>query len=401
MEESFAWKIVYVATIFSLLVLGLAYYLISPRDSTYYSDEKTNKVAEFTSARTSGRKDGKRVWEFKAKTGWTEKNQEITHLQGVSEGYIYNKEGRLIVNDLSANGTDVYRRTDIVEAFGQVKADIDLSKFSSQKKAKVDWTKVTADRMKYSNRNKTSEISGHITLIKRNNIIIAEQINVDHDRKIALIPSQATVKRKDGIIKADSLEYFGETEQSNANGNIILDLKEKKIKTQVKCNEASFNNDPEKDVTLNGNLEVVQGKKVSVADSGVYSKNRKSLRLLGRTKTIIEKVGAVIKKESVEKLKSPEQKELLHEKTVVTANKMFFSTKTGDAKAFGNVIVTQKGREAKADSATYDDKNEFLTLTGNVFMKKKDQWISCKQVIVSINKETFEALGVKEAKFKL
>jgi len=64
-------------------------------------------------------------------------------------------------------------------------------------------------------------------------------------------------------------------------------------------------------------------------------------------------------------------------------------------------MVTQKGRETRADSAVYDDKNEVLTLSGNVFIKKEEVWVQCKQVIVSIRDETFEAIGVAEAKFKL
>jgi lipopolysaccharide export system protein LptA len=65
------------------------------------------------------------------------------------------------------------------------------------------------------------------------------------------------------------------------------------------------------------------------------------------------------------------------------------------------VEVTQKGREARSETAVYDDKNETLTLTGNVHMKKAKEWISAGKVIVSVRDETFEALGSAEAQFKL
>ena len=46
MEENISWKIVYLATTFSLLVLGIAYYLIAPHDNTFFSEEKINKIGK-------------------------------------------------------------------------------------------------------------------------------------------------------------------------------------------------------------------------------------------------------------------------------------------------------------------------------------------------------------------
>ena len=63
-HDHISWKIIYVATIFSFIVLGIAYYLISPRSTEYFNEEKTDKLAEFNSTNISGRKHGKKIWEF-------------------------------------------------------------------------------------------------------------------------------------------------------------------------------------------------------------------------------------------------------------------------------------------------------------------------------------------------
>lgn len=401
MEESYSWKIVYLAAIFSLIILGFAYYLISPRESPYFSEEKTDKLAEFKNTRVVGRKEGKTLWELQAESGWTEKNQEITHLNNVKDGKIYNKEGKLVLYGLIAPRAQAWRQTEVVEAFGPLKVNLDLGKFSAVRKDESEWTRMTGNHIKYFPSEKRSEMDGNLVLTKKDSTIFAEKILVDHERKIANISEKIRIKREDGIIRADSIEYLGEAEQLNTAGNVSLALKENKIKTFIKCNQGTLFLDAGKDISLSGSLEVTQGKKLSIAREGTYSQKNKGIFLRGGTRTILEKAQAILKEGAVKNLQNPEEKSILKGKTVISANEMLFSTMTGDAKAAGSVEVTQKGREARADSAFYDDKRELLTLSGNVFMKKGKDWISCQKIIISVRKETFEAFGVAEARFKL
>jgi len=385
MEESFSWKIIYFAAIFSLIVLGIAYYFISPRESTFFSEVKTEKIAEFKQTRVEGRKEGKPLWELRAVSGWTDKNQEITHLENVSGGNIYNSAGKIAVSDLCAPRAQVFRRSEIVEAFGPLKADFDLGKFSSRPGEKNKWIKMTGNHIRYIPSDKRSELDTDLILSKKDSVVHAEKINVDHEKKIANITEKIRIIRKDGVIKADSIEYLGEAEQLNAAGNVNLALKEGRIKTFVKCNKGILFLDAYRDISLSGSIEAAQGKKRSSAQDGTYSRKKNGLFLRGKTRTILEK---------------GEKKEL-KEKTIVLAEEIFFSTRNGDARATGSVEVTQKSREARSDTAVYDEKRDILTLSGNVYMKEKERWISCKKIIISVKKETFEASGVSGARFKL
>ena len=402
MDENISWKVVIMAAVFSLFILGIAYYFISPQGSEYFSTEKTEKIAEFKNTRVEGRKEGKRVWEFFAKSGWTSQGQEITHLSEVYNGQIF-KDGNLTVTNLSAPRAKAYRRTEVIEIFGPpVKARMDLGKFAPHPKDKKEWIRLTADSIKYSPAEKSSEMSGKITLAKKDFSILADKINVDHDKKIASIASPLEIRRKDGALKADSGQYLGETEELKAAGKVSFDLMDNKIRTIMKCNDASLSTDHEKDIRLSGSLEAVQGKKIAIAQEGTYSRQQRNLLLKGKAKAIFEKARAILKEKTVQKLHNPDTKKILKEKTVVTADEIVFSTKTSDAKASGNVIVTQREREAKTDAAVYDDKTEILTLTGHVAMQEKDgDWVNAQKIIVSIPKETFEAIGSVEAKFKL
>lgn len=358
MDENFAWKIVYAATIFSLFILGLAYYLISPRESTFFNSEKIERTAEFKNTKVEGRKDGKPAWEFFARAGWSEKDQANTYLSQVKNGKIFS-DGKINVKNLTAPQVKVNRNADLIEA------------------------------------------SGGVAMQTKEGKLFTDRVSFYRTEKRAVMADKIRIVRSNGIAQTGTAEYLSEPEQLNANNGIKLALKEGKIKTRVKADRAILYMDINKDIPLTGSLEVTQGRKMAVANEGTYSRKQNGLLLKGKTRTIMEKGAALLREGTANKMRSPDVKEILKDKTIVTSDTIFFSTKTGDANAGGSVEVTQKGREARSDSAVYDDQSERLTLSGNVFMKKNEDWISCRQVVISVNKETFEAIGVKEAKFKI
>ncbi|MEE8638145.1 MAG: LptA/OstA family protein [Candidatus Margulisiibacteriota bacterium] len=401
MDENLSWKIVYISTIFLLIVLGFAYYLISPRESPFFTEEKMEKIAEFKNARISGRKKGKKVWVFFAKEGWTTKDREITYLNKVSKGSIY-MDGKLVVSQLTAPRAKAYRRSDRVEAFGPLQAYLELGKMSKPKsKDQTEWTRMTAKYLKYIPKEKRSEMKEDVVLHKKESTIYAQEIKIDHEKKIADISGKIKLKRKDGNLRADRMQYFSNEEKLEADGNVDLNIFEGKVETKLKAKHASFFTDISKDMAISGGLEVVQAKKLAIGQNGIYSQKKKELLIKGKAKAIFEKARIILKEETVQNLKNPEAKKILKEKTILTSDKLILSTRSGDAKASGSVFVTQKGREAKSEQALYDEKKETLTLFGKVYMKKGKDWVSAKKVVVSVKDETFEAFGAVEAEFKL
>ncbi|MFA4843354.1 MAG: LptA/OstA family protein [Candidatus Margulisiibacteriota bacterium] len=400
MEESSSWKVIILAALFSLGVLGVAYFLISPRDTTFFNDTKLEKIAEFRQTRIEGRREGKRLWELKVGYAWTDKAQEVTTLQGITAGRIYDKEGHPVLANLAAPRGLTFRHSEIVEAF-DARTRLDLGRVGRSNPNKSKWVSIRADHIKFVPAEKKSWLDGHVVLTERNGVIRAGNMAIDHEKKSALLTSGVKIDRRDGLINADSLEYLGEAEQMTATGQVDMSLKESAQKTRIKCRQATFYLDIDRDLNLAGSLEVAQGKKLSAADAGTYSRRQKRLALSGRTKTILEKAEAALRTGSLTRLNSPDKQAILKGKTVVLANEIFFATKTGDARATGSVEVQQQGRTARSETAFYDERQELLTLSGNVFMKRGEEWIACRKVVVSVGRETFEALGVTEAKFKL
>jgi len=402
--EKFPWKLVYWGAIFSLAVLGFAYYLTSLREAPYVGGEKSEKMAEFKNTRIEGRKEGKKVWELFAQEGWTTKDLQATYLYHISSGKIY-RNNQLVVMGLSAPYAKVLRDTENIEAFKQGKerlqAFVDLGKFSANPKKINEWIKLRADYLKYLPAEKKAEISGNVVLTQKEQVIFAEKININLEQKIAEVLEKVHLKRKDGWLRCDFLRYFGEKEWAEAWNQVYLNLKENNVVTEIKGQRAELYRDPEKDIELSGSLEVIQGKKMAIAPQGRYSKGKKEILLWGGVKVILEKGKALFREETLKKLRNPEVKELVKDKTLVSAQQISFSIANSNAQVQGSVEVSQKGKEAKAEEALYDDLNETLALSGNVLLKKGEVWVKCKRVLVSIPKETFEAEEVEEAKLKL
>jgi len=402
MDENLAWKIVYIAVIFSMIIMGVAYYFISPRESPFFTEEKTTKIAEFKDTRVSGRKEGKKVWEFYAQEGWTSTDRETTYLQDIRNGRMY-MNGNLVVKDLTAPQAKAYRHSEIVEVFGEpLSAYLELGKISRpEKKDGTEWTRMTAKHLKYIPDAKRSEIRRDVELHKEDSSIFAQSITVDHENKIAHISEDVKLVRADGTLLTKRMRYLSGEERLEAEEDVKILIKEGRITTRINSDRAALSTDPSRDMTVSGNLEVNQGKKAAVGKKGTYSQENKELLIQGDVTAVFEKAGVFIRPDTTQKLRNPEGKKILEEKTLLISDELILSTESGDARAFGSVHVTQKGREARSDRAVYDDAKEILTLTGNVSMKKEEEWVSAQRVVVSVRGESVEAVGGVEAEFKL
>lgn len=396
MDEHITWKAVLGAAFFSLVVMGLVYFIIAPKESPYFTPEKMDKIAEFRQARVAGRKEGKKIWEFFVANGWTSPDRETNFLTNLQDGKIYS-DGHLILVNLKAPEGKALQSSQVLELSGRVKTRLDLGRISNNQS---HWARITCDILKYYPRDKRSELTGKVELIQKDKALFADRININHQDKVADLLGNILLKRSDGTITSNSLRYASQEERLSVNEPLIVKVT-KGVHTQVKANSANFFSDTNKEMTFVGSVEAVQAKKIAIATNGVYSAARQELLLTGNVSAVFTKAKSMIDESLAEELHDPEAREMLKKKTILTANELLFSIRSSDARANGNVLVRQQGKEAKSDQADYNDQDDILTLTGNVSMKEKEKWVSAKQVVVSVRQETFTAQGSVEAEFKL
>ncbi|MBU0573149.1 MAG: hypothetical protein KKH83_01580, partial [Candidatus Margulisbacteria bacterium] len=395
-----------IAVIASFILLFTIYFIVTPKSGSLESGENIEKIVEFKDTYVAGHEEGRKSWRFYAEYGWSGKNKDITFLQNVSDGKVYDKKGYLLVTDLEAYMVKAYRNSKDIEAEGQydslkktpLMTYIAIAKKDGSKKRKFAYLK--ADRLKYYHNRETTELNGHIYVKEKELSLWADRMNIDHNKETADLQGDITAKRQDIDLTCQKLIYDSGKEQLMARDGLSVDIKGTSP-ALVRAEEIVLFNDTEKDVLLNGNVNAAQGKKIAVADNASYNKARKSLLLRNNVKTVLEKGKVILNEGTVEKLKNREARTLLEKKTLLNSDELLISTENGDAMARGNVFVYQKGNEAKSDSAVYSEKNESIELTGNVYMIKEGKWVKAEQVNVSVKDETFEAVGGVEAKFKL
>ncbi len=90
------------------------------------------------------------------------------------------------------------------------------------------------------------------------------------------------------------------------------------------------------------------------------------------------------------------------ERVVVTCDRMELRTSTRGFSAFGNVSVTRGETRARADRATYTEKDKLAVLEGNVQAEGKNrETVRCQKLLFRTDREYLEALDEVTLEFEV
>lgn len=398
--EQTPWKPILFAALGSFVLLFVVYFFALPKQDL---PQKTDKILTFDSSSITGRKDGKKIWEFSAAAGWVGENGDITNLKEIKSGTFY-KNGEPLIKNFTAEAVAASRASKLVEAKNAA-ADIAITGKNKRKFARI-----RTDYFKYDPNREYSYLAGGIRLIEKKTTLFSDAAEIDHNKGIASLSKNISIKRKDISLNCEKMTYAADNEEIFAEDNIRASISGKEI-TRIKANSLKMYVDEAKNVEAKGSIEAIQGKKAAIAEEAIYNETKKTIILSRKVETVIKKGRALIKEETARQLNDKKVKGLLEEKTLQYSDTLILSTISGDYKASGNIIVKQKGpsrqglaeaeKEAKADRADYSDRHETITLTGDVYLKEKERWVKCQKVVVSVKDKTFEAIGKVEAEFKI
>lgn len=182
--------------------------------------------------------------------------------------------------------------------------------------------------------------------------------------------AERAVEKAKTVITSDEMEYFSKTENANLVGHVVMLQKDKKI-TGDKAFVRGEND---------GDLVIVEGNAEVTQINGNWLIQNK-----------------VIKPDPEDE----EQQRFLKEKLVIKADKITVFRATDDLKAEGNVKITQKvgGKErvAVGKEATFSDRQQLATLTGDVRIQRENQdWLTAERALFYTEKEAFEAIGTDQ-----
>jgi len=332
------------------------------------------KIAVFKNVHMSGIEASSEAWDIYAKEAWTGRDKFVTSFDHVTNATI-TKNGRIMIKGLVARRARIAKNKDF-EIFRSIEEDkndrylrvkVDFGALANPPKQEKNFSSLTADYIKFNPDSKKALVQGNIRILKDKLTVRGEIATLDLNLNIATFEGRSSFTKRDTKLYSDSATAFFDTDK----------------------------------VDLSGSVEVEQKNKKASSEAANYDDNSKTIIMTGNVVAVIEKPKSLMKEESAGKYKSEEAKKALITRTHVKCDKLIIDTESNDAKAYGNVLVIQTSKEAKSDQAEYSEGNAVIVMTGNVYMKKNDDWITADKVIVSVDKEIFEATGGVETTFKV
>ena len=333
------------------------------------------RIATFKNVHMTGMHGSEESWEIYAREAWTGRDKYVTTLEDVSQAFII-RNGRMMIKNLKARRVRIAKNNDI-EILKKVDDDkagskylrlmIDFNAAARRPKKEKKFSYITADYVKMNPDTEKATIQGNIIITKDDLRTYADKISIDLDANIATFESRTIFMNDKSRLSADlATALFDE--------NLI---------------------------SLTGSVEVTQKNKIVSSETASYDDNANLITLSSNVKGTIEKPKLLIKEKTAEKYSDKDEQETLTTITVITCDKMVINTDNNDASGYGHVLVTQKEKIARSDQAVYSEASESIIMTGNVYMKKKEDWVKADKVIVSVDKESFEAIGGVETEFKV
>lgn len=191
------------------------------------------------------------------------------------------------------------------------------------------------------------------------------------DKKEKRKRTENAIKKDRSVVTADQMEYFTRSENANLLGNVVFLQKDKKMTGDKAFIRGEQDGDT---VTMENNAVVTQ------INGNWLIKNK------------------IIKPDPEDE----EQQRFVKEKLVIAADKITLFRATDDLKAEGHVKITQKvgGKErvAVGNQATFSDREQLATLTGDVKIQRENgDWLTADKALFYTEKEAFEAIGTSDA----
>ncbi len=240
--------------------------------------------------------------------------------------------------------------------------------------------------LKYDLRSKNAEATGGIKLVRKGSTLTGDTMQAN------LRTQQADVKGKVTLVRVAEPLGHADDKALNAVGGQNTTITAPRIQFRWDANEAQ----------AEGGVVMLQQDKVVRAQRVLYSESADRAELVGDV-TVEQLSGEwLIKGGILESPKDLNLKQSLQTKTILTCERLVLLLKDRDMQAEGTVTVTQKGRVATSDRATYTNKNRRIVMTGNVRMREEDgSQLRAEQVVIALVEETFEAFGNVESDFRV
>jgi lipopolysaccharide assembly outer membrane protein LptD (OstA) len=188
--------------------------------------------------------------------------------------------------------------------------------------------------------------------------------------------------------------------------NKELDERERAIRlkpTYLTCNYLKYiNKDENTEMEFKGNIHIYQDDKSVWGNEGYYNSKEDLFYIKDMARFTANNLDWAIKKKQKDAFKNGDIKKAIKKPLTVYADKIMFDSKGKVLRVLGNVHIAQQDKDIYCSKLELLDKENLLKLFGPVqIVKENGDKLKCSQLIVDLNKETFQAESGIESEFKI
>lgn len=300
-----------------------------------------------------------------------------------------------------------------------------MASWDAAPQAKESRVKIMANKVRYDRLNKLALATGEVKIIQEDTTIFANEVQYDEGAKMSYIndPLKAIQTDKETgrktVLTGDRMTAFHEEKRILVEHNVKLDreadrsprppkpkgddksVKRQQVETALKRARTIITADAleywtrAKDAAFNGNVKLLQDEKRANGDRALLNDAQGTITLTG--KAHLEQINGnwlVVEGIVDDDPKDEELQRALKNKAEIDADEIVINQNTNDVYAKGHVRVQQKGRVATGDECIYNDRQELITVTGNVkLLRENGDWMTADRILVHTARELFEAFG--------
>ena len=360
-------------------------------------------------------------WVIKAKQIWSQGNKTVFKLSGLTDGQLYDDDGRIVIQHLMASNGETNIRSKVISLYS-VSAELGFRPavplhglLASEKPARR--VRVDADEMHYFGTSKRTFLQGNVAIYQgKFKIVPKNGLQVDNATNTAFITEGFTIYYDRMVITGNTMTIHMDDEYSEVpdgirgirsaipTGDPELDPREnrlRKLPTEWVAEKARFSSKNGEDVmTLEGGVEIIQPDKTITTSQLEYDDGSDVLTLQG--KVVIKnrnllwalKPGKIIKNDDIRKT--------IAQPSIITGSKAIFEGGTKRGRIIGNVKIEQDSQTIESQKMEYDDNPALLRFTGNVvFEKTNSDTLRCSELTIDLDNEEMLARRSISTEFKL
>ncbi|NBV41175.1 hypothetical protein EBR96_00165 [bacterium] len=366
----------------------------------------------------------KLLWVIRIKRSWSVGNRFYFNLESLHDGYLYDNDGRIVVDRIRADQGEVNSQSKIVILKGNVGANLvvrDELPGNGLRAAGKNGRTITvkADELRYYGSSKRTFLSGKVELMQGTHRIVPNQgVEVDNDKNIAYISHGFTIYVDDMVVTGDEMIINMDDETSDVPGpikgyragtptsNPDLDPRERnlrKISSRLSADSMRFiSKNGEDMVELNGNVEMSQPDKSVSANSATFDRVSDYMTFEGNVRIRANSLKWALDPRRKNQFKNEDIIKAIQQPILITGDKAVFEGGTRRGRVLGNVKIVQSDKTAICQKLELDDSENKIRMTGSVQVQRaNNDTLKCNELEIDLTKEEFVAKNSITSEFRL